>query len=207
LNFNRKFLLFRHVSGFMDVIEKAVEILKKNELIVYPTDTLYGIGGNPFNEDVVKKIFEVKKRANVPISVAVSNMDMIKKIAFMNPAALKFCEEFLPGPVTVVLFKKKNIPEILTGGSEKIGVRIPDNKIALEIINRFGPITSTSANIHKGKNPADIETAKTQLGERVQLYIDDGKCKYSKPSTVVDVSDGKIKILREGAGVIKWTKK
>ncbi|MDI6917587.1 MAG: L-threonylcarbamoyladenylate synthase [Thermoplasmatales archaeon] len=187
----------------MDIVEKAVEVLKKNGLIVYPTDTLYGIGGNPFNEEGVKKIFIIKKRLNAPISVAVSNMDMIKRIAFLNPAALKFCEEFLPGPVTVVLLKKENVPGILTAGSEKIGIRIPDNKIALEIINRFGPITCTSANIHKGKNPADIETAKRQLGDNIQLYIDDGKCKYGKPSTVVDVSDGKVKILREGAGVIK----
>lgn len=191
----------------MDVVKKAVEILKKNELIVYPTDTLYGIGGNPFDEGVIKKIFTIKKRPNVPISVAVSNMDMIKKIAFLNSAAVRICEEFLPGPVTVVLLKKENVPFLLTAGSEKIGIRIPDNKIALEIINRFGPVTCTSANIHKGKNPVDIETAKRQLGDNIQLYIDDGKCKYSKPSTVVDVSDGKIKILREGAGVIKWTKK
>ena len=191
----------------MDAVDSAVEVLKKNGLIVYPTDTLYGIGGNPFNEEVIKKIFEIKKRPGMPISVAVSNMDMIKKIAFLNSAALRICEEFLPGPVTVVLLKKKNVPTLLTAGSEKIGVRIPENKIALRIINRFGPVTCTSANIHKGKNPVDIETAKRQLGDNIQLYIDDGKCKYSKPSTVVDVSDGKIKILREGAGVIKWTKK
>ena len=188
-------------------MDSAVEILKKKGLIVYPTNTLYGIGGNPFNEEVIKKIFEIKKRPNVPISVAVSNMDMIKKIAFLNPAAVRICKKFLPGPFTVVLLKKKNVPTLLTAGSEKIGIRIPDNKIALRIISRFGPITCTSANLHKGKNPADIETAKSQLGDNIQLYIDDGKCKYSKPSTVVDVSDGKIKILREGAGVIKWTKK
>ncbi|MBA3044151.1 threonylcarbamoyl-AMP synthase, partial [archaeon] len=108
------------------------------------------------------------------------------------------------GPVTVVLLKKKNVSPLLTAGSEKIGVRIPDNKIALRIINRFGPITCTSANIHKGKNPVDVETAKKQLDDNIQLYIDDGKCKYSKPSTVVDVSDGKIKILRKG---VEWIKK
>ena len=191
----------------MDIVKKAVEILKKNGLIVYPTDTLYGIGGNPFNEDVVKKILAVKKRPSVPISVAVSNMDMIKNLAELNPAAVRVCEKFMPGPFTIVLKKRKNVPRILTAGSEKIGVRIPDNKVALEIINRFGPVTCTSANTHKGKNPADIETAKSQLGDKIQLYIDDGKCKYGKPSTVVDISDGKIKILREGAGVIKWTEK
>ena len=190
----------------MDVIEKAVEILKNNGLIVYPTDTLYGIGGNPFNEKVIKKIFEIKKRPNVPISVAVSKMDMIKKIAYLNSTAIRICEKFLPGPVTIVLLKKKkNVPALLTANSEKIGIRIPDNKIALRIINRFGPVTCTSANIHKGKNPVDIETAKKQFGDKISLYIDDGKCKYSKPSTVVDVSDGKIKIIRKG--VIKWIKK
>jgi L-threonylcarbamoyladenylate synthase len=129
---------------------------------------------------------------------------MIKKIAFLNPAAVRICEKFLPGPVTLVL-KKKKLPDILTAGSEKIGIRIPDNKIALRIIRRFGPVTCTSANIHKGKNPVDIETAKKQLGDNIQLYIDDGRCKYGKPSTVVDVSDGKIKIIRKG--MIKWIKK
>ncbi|MBU2565626.1 MAG: threonylcarbamoyl-AMP synthase [Candidatus Thermoplasmatota archaeon] len=188
----------------MDVVDSAVKVLENNGLIVYPTDTLYGIGGNPFNEDVIKKIFTIKKRPNVPISVAVSNMDMIKKIAELNPAAVRIYEEFFPGPVTVVLLKKKNVSPLLTAGSEKIGVRIPDNKIALRIINRFGPVTCTSANIHKGKNPVDIETAKKQLDDNIQLYIDDGKCKYSKPSTVVDVSDGKIKILRKG---VEWIKK
>ena len=197
-------IIYKCITRSMDVVDSAVEILKNNGLIVYPTDTLYGIGGNPFNEDVIKKIFTIKKRPNVPISVAVSNIDMIKKIAELNSAAVRICEKFMPGPVTVVLLKKKNVPPLLTAGSEKIGVRIPDNKIALRIINRFGPITCTSANIHKGKNPVDIETAKKQLDDNIQLYIDDGKCKYSKPSTVVDVSDGKIKILRKG---VEWIKK
>ncbi|HEC88402.1 MAG TPA: threonylcarbamoyl-AMP synthase [Thermoplasmata archaeon] len=177
-------------------IEKALEFLSKGKLVVYPTDTLYGLGADVFNRKAVKKIYEVKKRPlSMPISIAVSNIEEIEKYAFMNKISRKIAEEFLPGALTLILKKKKIIPDIIA--KDKIGLRIPSNEIAIKLAENM-PITATSANIHGGENPWNIEIAKKQLGEKVAMYIDVGNLK-DVPSTIVDLSEGKIKILREGA--------
>ncbi|RLF48293.1 MAG: threonylcarbamoyl-AMP synthase [Thermoplasmata archaeon] len=177
-------------------IKKAIKILKEGKLVVYPTDTLYGLGADIFNEEAVKKVYEVKKRPlSMSLPIALASVDEIEEYAFMNNLAYKIAEEFMPGGITIILKKKRNIPDVVA--KEKIAIRVPDCEVAREIAKNV-PITATSANLHKRENPVTIEIAKKQLGNSIALYIDAGKLP-GIPSTIVDVSEGKIKILREGA--------
>jgi L-threonylcarbamoyladenylate synthase len=182
------------------LINLVAEEIRKGRIVVYPTDTLYGIGVNALDEKSVKKVFEIKGRNfNKPISIAFSSLKDVKKYVKFDPISLKLAKKILPGPLTLILPLKKKIPEVLTKGKKEVGVRIPDNKIALELIKKCGfPLTSTSANLSGEKNPINSKEAIKQIGNKVDLVIDSGKSKYSKSSTVVKVVDGKIEIIREG---------
>jgi len=169
--------------------------LKKGEIVVYPTDTIYGLGADIFNEEAVKKVYEVKNRPlSMPLSISLSSIDEIGEYAIMNEMAEKVANSFMPGPITIILKKRECVPDIVA--SDKIGIRVPDCEIAREIAGNI-KITATSANVHGGKEPCTVEEAKKQLGEKVALYIDGGRLP-GIPSTIVDLSEGKIKILREG---------
>ena len=139
-------------------ISKAITALLNGKIIVYPTDTLYGLGADIFNENAVTKIFDIKKRPlSEPLSVAVSDLETLKKIAFVDEKSTKLINSFLPGKLTIILNKKDIVPDLITGGLKKVAIRIPDNEIALDILSRFGPITATSANIHGKKTPDNID--------------------------------------------------
>jgi L-threonylcarbamoyladenylate synthase len=139
----------------MDIIENAVSVLSHDGLIVYPTDTLYGLGADVLSDEAITKVYEAKKRpVGMPISIAVADFDMLASVSRTDPWMLEFIGMFLPGPVTVVLPARRFIPDVLTGGTGLIGVRIPANDIALQIIRKFdGPITATSANLHGARDP------------------------------------------------------
>jgi len=131
----------------------------------------------------------------LPLSISISDVNDIEEFAFMNDLAYKIVNKFMPGAITIVLKKKRIIPDIVA--KNKIGIRIPANEIAIKIAKEV-PITATSANKHGGKPPYSIDIAKNELGNGVAMYIDYGILP-GKPSTVVDLSEGKIKIIREGA--------
>lgn len=174
-------------------------IYDKGDLIVYPTETLYALGANPFNIKALERLFEVKKRPkNMPISVAVSDIEMMKSLAEVNKLAEKIYEKFLPGPVTLLLKKKGNVSDLLVSGDDKVAIRVPSHPLALKIIDIVGPITATSANIHGNLEPKNIDIALGQLGEKVNLYLDCGECQYKKVSTIVDVALCSTKIIRKG---------
>lgn len=180
-------------------IENLVKVIKSGGLAVYPTDTLYGLGADPFNDSAVKKVFLSKNRPfDMPLSIAVSDMRMIESVAVLNDAARKLISKFLPGPLTILLTKKPSISDLLTSGDNQIGIRIPDHPFVLKFIRRAGPITSTSANLHSRPDPTSIEMAKKDLGSTVDVYIDCGRTRFSSPSTIVDVSEGEVEIVRAG---------
>lgn len=187
----------------MDVVELAVELIKEGGLVVYPTDTLYGLGANVFNAEAVGKVFEAKDRPDhLPISVAVSDPDMMNQVAKLTPWTRKVIEALIPRPITFVLPKRKKLPGVVTGGSDKVGVRIPNHMFALDMITLSGPITTTSANLHEGHEPHTIRSAIRQLGDAVDLYVDCGKTAFNSHSTLLDLSAGTVrgaKVLREGA--------
>lgn len=169
------------------------------ELLVYPTETLYALGANPFDEGAIDRLIEVKRRPrNMPISVAVSDLKMMENIAEVTELAKKIYKHLLPGPITMLLKKRAQFSFSLTSGSEKIGIRVPKHPVALSLIDMVGPITATSANLHEHPEPKNMDIAQDQLGEGVSLYIDCGECEFKGPSTVVDVSLPSAKIIRKG---------
>jgi len=184
-----------------ELIALAVDVLKNGCLVLYPTDTLYGIAANALNKKAIRNVYKVKGRKfKKPLSIAFHSLSEAKKYVKFNSLASKLAKKFLPGPLTIILPMKYKFPRGLTCGSKNVGIRIPDNKVALELIRGFGyPITSTSANISGNKDPVTAGDAMKQIGDRVGLILDGEKCKLRKPSTVIEVQNNEIKILREGA--------
>lgn len=181
-----------------DKIKAAVAILERGGTVVYPTDTVYGIGANIFNEEAIQKVYSIKKRSPLkPISACVSKIQDIHKIAYMDGNTEKMVEKILPGPFTVILKKKENVPSVLTSG-RKIGIRIPDNKICMKLSEEF-PITTTSANISGKKVSETAEGVLKQLNDDIDLILDAGTCKLGIHSTVIDMTVFPPKILRKGA--------
>ena len=180
------------------ILSKAIEALLKGEVIVYPTDTLYGLGADVFNDVAVRKVYEIKKRSmSNPLSVAVSGFNELEKVAFVDDRTRLLVGSFLPGKLTLVLNKKDTVSDIVTGDLDKVAIRIPDNKVALELLSQFGPITATSANIHGKKTSFVINDIIMQFKDDVAVYLDDGKLN-GKPSTIVDMTSKEVRVIREG---------
>jgi len=178
----------------MDIIEKAVSVLMHDGIVVYPTETVYGLGVDALSDEAIMKVYEAKQRPlAMPISIAVSDFDMLRAVARVEPRMEGFLQAFLPGPVTVVLPARGCIPPILTGGTGLIGIRLPAHDLALRLIARFdGPITATSANLHGAKDPVTPDECTVPR----DLLIDGGRLP-GIPSTVVDLIEKRI--LRRGA--------
>ncbi|VUT25798.1 MAG: Threonylcarbamoyl-AMP synthase [Candidatus Methanolliviera sp. GoM_asphalt] len=171
-------------------IDEGVELLKKEEVIAYPTETVYGMGANIYSIRAINKIFDLKKRQiDKPISIAISDFYMMEDFAFLpNRDVVRV---LLSRPITVILKKKRSVPDILTGRTGKIGMRLPEHPVAQDIIKKFGsPITSTSANISGEEPPKCVEDIPFDIP-----VINGGEVS-GVPSTVVDLVDKKI--IRNG---------
>jgi len=178
-------------------LNKAISGIREGKLIVYPTDTLYGLAADIFNASAVKKIYQVKRRPlDLPLPVMVSDISMLKKIAYMTPPAEKIIAKFLPGPLTIILKKKQIVPDSIT--QDKVAIRMPKNNIALYLASCSGPLTATSANIHGGQDPCTIDIARKQIGTRNIIYLDNGTLPCI-PSTIIEPTEDNIIIYREGA--------
>lgn len=177
----------------------AAEDIAAGNLIVYPTDTVYGIGADIYNEVAVKNLYLAKRRPfDMALSVAVADRKMMESVAILNETADKLIKAFLPGPLTIIIKKNPEVPDIVTAGSQKVGIRIPDHPIALEIARRSGPIVATSANIHFQLDAIDIGMATAALGNSVSTYIDAGHSPSGKPSTIIWIKDKEYEIIRQG---------
>jgi L-threonylcarbamoyladenylate synthase len=185
-----------------DKIKIARMAMKDGSIIIYPTDTVYGIGVNVFDEKAILKVFSVKKRPlNKPLSICISRIEDIKHVAQMDDKAESIIRKILPGPFTIILKKNDNISSLLTAGSDKIGIRIPNNSVCSDLSKEF-PITSTSANLSGYDIPESIGGVLKQLGSSIDIMMDAGICKHGIPSTVIDMTVYPPKVLREGAGNI-----
>jgi len=186
-------------------ISRVVEVLKQGGVIAYPTDTTYGIGCDIFNKRGVKNIYQIKQRdARKPFSFICADLSDVANYARVSNFAFKIMKRHLPGPYTFVLEATRIVPDNLTTRQKTVGIRIPDDKIALEIVHQLGhPLITTSANpsgespLH---DPADIEAT---MGHMLDLVIDGG-IRYGDPSTVISLIDDQVEILREGCGDISW---
>jgi len=189
----------RIIGTTADNVLAASRMVKEGGLVVYPTDTVYGLGCDPFNIKGVKRIFKVKGERRKPLPILASSIDHIEKIAFLSQKAKKIAKRFWPGPLTLVVPKKPTLPNLVTCKLNSVGVRVPKHDIALQLISLSnGLLVGTSANKTGEKPPRTAHEAAQQLGEEVDAILDGGPATFGVPSTVVDLTSKKLRILREG---------
>lgn len=181
-------------------VQKAASILKGGGVIIYPTETLYGIGALARNEVAVEKIFQIKGRPEgKPIPILVKDKEMLSEVAELTEESHLLVDRFLPGPLTLVLREKEKLPNLITGGTGKLAARISKHsfvKSLFELIDE--PITSTSANISGEENLFNISEIRKRFVGKVELIVDSGNLPPSKGSTVVDLTVKPSLIIREG---------
>lgn len=185
-----------------DKINKPAEIIKKGGIVIFPTETVYGIGTNGLDSKAIEKLYKLKKRPyNKPISLLVSDINMVNLVAKdITDLEYRLMERFFPGPLTIILKKKDIVPDILTAGKGTIGIRMPSGEIARRIIESVGnPIAASSANISGKPSKTNIKTLVEDFKEQVDYFIDGGENEIGIASTVVEVVDGIPNILREGS--------
>ena len=183
-----------------ETISRALDVLCSGGVVAFPTDTVYGLGADPFNISAIIKLFEAKGReSNKAIAILVGDMTQVDLItADFTQNAKTLVAHFWPGGLTVIVPKRKDVPDLLST-SQTIGIRMPDHPIALRLLKEFGPLATTSANLSGGKNPLNAEEVQIQLSGRIPLIIDDGDCPGGVPSTVVDCMSNETYVLRKGA--------
>jgi len=181
-------------------LQIAAKMIKDGAVISYPTDTVYGIGCNPLNEESVKRIIKIKNRENKPMPILCSDITSVKEIIFLNKKELDIITKFWPGPLTVVgkCIKPKKFKQISLN-SNKLGVRIPNNICSRELIKLCGGyLVGTSANKSGYKSAVNYQEVIEQLGDEIDAIIDSGPTELQIDSTVIDITNNKISIIREG---------
>jgi L-threonylcarbamoyladenylate synthase len=185
-------------------IQRVGEAVREGGVIIYPTDTVYGIGGDPFNAVVVKRIFEIKMRDEKPMPVLVSDLEAARRLVDVGRLGVTLMEIFWPGALTVVLRVKEGLPPQLTAGSGKLGVRMPNHELALRIIVASGgALIGTSANVAGGQPAKNVGELDPRLVRGADVIVDGGGSTLGVSSTVVEVvtkrASPSVRILREGA--------
>ena len=185
----------------MRLIRKAVQVLGDGGIVVYPTDTAYGIGCDLFNKRGIEKIYEIKRRSKgQPFSFICADLSDISKYCAVTNYAYKIMKRLLPGPYTFILGASRLVPKILLPKRKEVGIRIPDNEICLSLVREFGgPIISTTVKLPEGEILMDPEIIEEKIGRSVDLVIDGGILP-PELSTVVSLVDDVPEIIREGKG-------
>lgn len=181
-----------------DDIDAAAAAIDRGALVVYPTETVYGLGADALDPDAVERVFAVKDRDREnPISLGVPDVDRAPAYTAPTARERRFMEEFLPGPVTVVVERKAVVPDVLTAGRDRVGVRIPDDEVALALLEATdAPVTATSANLSGTGSVRNVTALSESVRDAVAVVLDAGETPGTE-STVVDVEAGEI--LRRGA--------
>lgn len=173
------------------VIREAIKVLADGGVILYPTDTVYGLGANIFDRKAVKRVFNIKQRSYLkPLSLLVSSTDAIPLVSRVSINQLNTINKYLPGPYTFILKKSGIVPLYLTSGSSSVGVRVPKSEIACSLASVF-PITTTSANLSNKETLDTPEEILKQLNCEVDLVIDAGSLNSRNPSTIIDLTSDK----------------
>ncbi|MFH5799431.1 L-threonylcarbamoyladenylate synthase [Haladaptatus sp. CMAA 1911] len=184
-------------------LDRAATAIREGKLVVYPTETVYGLGADALDSTAIERAFEAKHRArDKPVSLAVPDVESAKRYARPTERELAFMEAFLPGPVTVLCEKLDVVPDVLTGGRSHVGVRIPDQSLALELLERVSPITSTSANVSGRESATRIEELDAEIRDAAAVVLDGGET-GGTGSTVVHVERGEIVRRGENADEIE----
>ena len=178
------------------VISEAIKVLADGGVVLYPTDTVYGLGANIFDNSAVKRVFKIKQRSLLkPLSILISDVEAIDLVAKVSLSQKEVINNYLPGPYTFILKKNPVVPRVVTSGSSYVGVRVPDNDIARSLAGIF-PITTTSANVSDDEMLSTPDEILEQLDCDVDLVIDVGELKSKRASMIVDLSDNDIRIIR-----------
>lgn len=187
--------------GKEEIIKECAELIKKGEIVAFPTETVYGLGANALDENAVRKIFVAKNRpSDNPFIVHVNSIEDAEKVAFVTEDAKKIFEKFSPGPITVVLKKKPIVPDCVTAGLDTVGIRMPSHKLAQEFLRECGvPIAAPSANVSKKVSPTEAQFVYDDLNGKIPAIIDGGRCDVGIESTVVSLAGDRPIILRPGA--------
>ncbi len=192
------------------IIKKIAETVKQGKVIIYPTDTVYGLGANVYDKNVIERIYQIKRREkNHPFSIIIGNvLDLKELIEEIHQPAIILMEKFWPGALTLIFKSSLKLKDKLPVDRENIGVRLPNNKICGFLTKFCGyPIISTSANLSGGKAPYSIEEIPQEIKTSCDIIIDTGKIRSKGESTIIDVSTPIPKIIREGGIPMEEIKK
>ncbi|PKN97390.1 MAG: threonylcarbamoyl-AMP synthase [Chloroflexi bacterium HGW-Chloroflexi-5] len=180
-------------------ISSALSLIRDGEIVAFPTDTVYGLGADPFQATGIIKLFEAKGRdSNKAIAILIGSIEQASLVTdHMPDMAIRLCEVFWPGMLTVIVPRKNTLPELISN-VDRIGIRMPNHPVALEMLRTYGPLATTSANLSGKPDAITAKDVFDQLANRVPLILDGGKCQGGVPSTVIDCSGSEPVILREG---------
>jgi len=187
----------------------AARILAEGGLVAFPTDTVYGVGAHAFQPDAVERIYTAKIRPRdkaIPILLARAD-DLTLVSEGITEAAWLLADRFWPGGLTLVLPKRANVPDVVSAGGPTVAVRVPDHPVALALMAALGaPLAGTSANLSGRPSPVTAQEVETELGGRIELILDGGRCPGGVPSTVLDLTTDPPAILRAGAIAVEEIK-
>ena len=180
-------------------IEKASQIINQGGIVVFPTDTVYGIGCDPYNKDSVRKIYEIKSRKiSKPFPVLVYSKDIAERIAFFDEFTKKIVERFWPGPLTIILkLTDENLKESLNV-TDKIAIRVPNHKCTLELLKKCNFLVGTSANISGHASFTNPDECFNNF-RKYDVFVDGGIITSKSESTIIEIENEEIKIIREGS--------
>lgn len=183
-------------------INKAKNILLKNELIAIPTETVYGLAGNAYSDKAIRKIFELKKRPLFnPLIVHLKSASCVQEVASEVPEiGLKLIDQFWPGPLTLILKKQKHISDLITAGKDTVAVRVPNHPLTLALLNELEfPLTAPSANPFGSISPTSAEHVLSYFGKEIEAILDGGQCEKGLESTIIGFENEKPILYRHGA--------
>jgi len=182
----------------------AAQTVRRGGLVVYPTETVYGLGCDPFNIEAVKRILKVKDNRKKPLPVLAASIVDADKVAFISPNGKRLAAKFWPGPLTMVFSKKPALSDVVTFGWDSVGLRIPYNDAALHLIRLSGGLLiGSSANRTGEEPPRTVQQISGELKEMVDVVLDCGATVQGMPSTVADLTSEKPRMLREGSISLK----
>ena len=176
-------------------------MIKRGELVAFPTETVYGLCADGLNIEACRKIFVAKGRpSDKPLSLHVASLEQVERVAKISAQAEKLFAAFCPGALTIILPKNKIVSDFVTGGLPSVGIRFPANDVALALIKLSGvPIAAPSANLSGCSPPTNAQEVFKNLSGRVEIILDGGQCRFGISSTIIDLTSSEPKILRRGA--------
>lgn len=179
-------------------MNEICDVIQKGGIVAFPTETVYGVGIHFDDEEALERLMEAKNRDySKAITLMVADKADISQYAYISPQVQKMIDQFMPGMITLIFKKKESVRDSMTNGKSTIGIRIPDSEFVLSLLKKVGPMLVTSANLSQHSNTTSTQEVLNQLDGRIDLVVD-GKTSDNIASTVVDVSQDEIKILRAG---------